>query len=83
MTEIRALFADYIKLHAAKKIDEWRDRLFLPEAIAVQTLSDGKVNVFQIADLARQVAEDAKSFDEQHEVFEDVRIEVYGKPVKR
>ena len=78
MTEIRVLFADYIKLHATKKIDEWRDRMFLPEAICVQTLSDGKVNVYQIAELARQVAEDAKSLDEQHEVFEDVRIEVYG-----
>jgi putative lumazine-binding protein len=78
MTEIRVLFAEYIKLHAAKKIDEWRDRMFLPEAICVQTLNDGKVNVFPIADLAKQIAEEAKALDEQHEVFEDVRIEVYG-----
>jgi hypothetical protein len=78
MTEIRALFADYIKLHAAKKFDEWRDHMFLPEAICVQTLNDGKVNVFQVEQLAKQIADDAKSLDEQHEVFEDVRIEVYG-----
>ena len=78
MTEIRALFADYIRLHAAKKIDEWRDHTFLPEAICVQTLNDGKVNVFHIDELAAQIAEDAKSLDEQHEVFEDSRIEVYG-----
>ena len=78
ITEIRALFAEYIRLHAAKEMDEWRDKLFLPEAICVQTLSDGKVRVFQIAELAQLIAEEAKSLDEQREAFEDVRIEVYG-----
>jgi hypothetical protein len=78
MTEIRTLFAEYIRLHAAKKIDEWSEKMFLPEALCVQTLNDGKVRVYQIDALAKLIAEDAKSLDEQHEVFEDVRIEVYG-----
>lgn len=78
MTEIRALFAEYIRLHSAKKIDEWQGKMFLPEALCVQTLNDGKVHVFQIAELAQIIAAEAKSLDEQHEVFEDVRIEVYG-----
>ncbi len=78
MTEIRALFSEYLKLHAAKKMDAWRDKMFLPEAICVQTLNDGKVNVYPVAQLAHNIAEEAKSLDEQHETFEDVRIEVYG-----
>jgi hypothetical protein len=78
MTEIRALFAEYVKLHATKKMDEWRDKMFLPEAICVQTLNDGRVRVFGIADLAQTIADEAKALDEQHETFEDVRIEVYG-----
>ncbi|MCL4522955.1 MAG: nuclear transport factor 2 family protein [Acidobacteria bacterium] len=78
ITEIRALFAEFLKLHAAKKMDEWRDKVFLPEAICVRTAPDGEVAVFPVAELARIIAEEAKSLDEQHEEFEDVRIEVYG-----
>ncbi|MBI3485272.1 MAG: nuclear transport factor 2 family protein [Acidobacteria bacterium] len=78
MTEIRALFTEFLKLHAAKKMDEWRDKMFLSEAICVRTSPDGEVAVFPVAELARTIAEEAKSLDEQHEVFEDVRIEVYG-----
>ncbi len=78
MTEIRALFADYLKLHAAKKMDEWRDKMFLPEALCVRAAADGQVSIFPIAELARTIADEAKALDEQHEIFEDVRIEVYG-----
>ncbi len=78
MTEIRALFAEFLKLHAAKKMDEWRDKMFLPEAVCFRTSPDGQVAVFPIADLARTIAEEAKTLDEQHEVFENERIEVYG-----
>ena len=78
MTEIRALFAEFLKLHAAKKMDEWRDKMFLSEAVCFRTSPVGQVTVFPIAELARTIAEEAKSLDEQHEVFEDVRIEVYG-----
>ena len=78
MTEIRALFAEFLKLHAAKKMDEWRDKMFLSEAVCFRTSPDGQVAVFPVAELARTIAEEAKSLDEQHEEFEDVRIEVYG-----
>ena len=78
MTEIRALFAEFLKLHAAKKMDEWRDKMFLPEAICVRTSPDGQVAVYPVAELARTIAEEAKSLDEQHEVFENDRIEVHG-----
>jgi hypothetical protein len=78
MTEIRALFAEFLKLHAAKKMDEWRDRMFLAEAVCFRTAADGQVAVFPVAELARTIAEEAKSIDEQHETFEDVRIEVHG-----
>ena len=78
MTEIRALFAEFLKLHAAKKMDEWRDKMFLSEAVCFRTAADGEVAVFPVAELARTIAEEAKSFDEQHETFEDVRIEVHG-----
>ncbi|HEV8383546.1 MAG TPA: nuclear transport factor 2 family protein [Candidatus Acidoferrales bacterium] len=78
MTEIRALFAEFLKLHAAKKMDEWRDKMFLHEAVCFRTTRDGQVAVFPIAELARNIAEEAKSLDEQHEVFENERIEVYG-----
>jgi hypothetical protein len=78
MTEIRALFAEFLKLHAAKKMDEWRDKMFLSEAVCFRTTPDGEVAVFPVAELARTIAEEAKSLDEQHETFEDVRIEVHG-----
>jgi hypothetical protein len=78
MTEIRALFAEFLKLHAAKKMDEWRDKMFLSEAVCFRTSPDGQVAVFPVAELARTIAEEAKSLDEQHETFEDVRIEVHG-----
>ena len=78
MTEIRALFADYLKLHAAKKMDEWQSRMFLPEAICVRTSGDGKVTVFPVAELAQAISDEAKNFEEQHETLEDARIEIYG-----
>jgi hypothetical protein len=78
MTEIRALFADFLRLHAAKKMDEWRDKMFLSEAVCFRTSPDGQVAVFPVAELARTIAEEAKSLDEQHEIFESERIEVYG-----
>jgi len=78
MTEIRALFAEYLKLHATKKMDEWRDKMFLPEALCVRTAADGKVTVYPVADLARTIAKEAKTLKEQRETFEEVRIEVYG-----
>jgi hypothetical protein len=78
MTEIRALFAEFLKLHAAKKMDEWRDRMFLSEAVCFRATPDGQVAIFPVAELARTIAEEAKSLDEQHETFEDVRIEVHG-----
>lgn len=78
MTEIRALFAEFLRLHAAKKMDEWRDKMFLPEAVCFRTSADGQVAVFPVAELARTITEEAKSLDEQHEVFESERIEIYG-----
>ncbi len=75
--EIEELFALYLRLHAAKDMEAWRG-LFLPEAIAVRTGSDGVVNLYPIAELARSIAETARTLDSQHETFEDTRIEVYG-----
>ena len=78
MTEIRALFAEFLKLHREKKMDEWRDKMFIPEAVCFRTTADGQVAVFPVAELARTIAEEAKTLDEQHEVFENERVEVYG-----
>ena len=75
--EIEELFAVYLRLHAAKDMEAWRG-LFLPEAIAVRTGSDGVVNIYPIAELARSIAETARTLDSQHETFEDTRIEIYG-----
>lgn len=77
MSEIRTLFAEYLKLHAAKDMDKWKD-LFLPEATAVSSNPEGTVHVYHVAELARSIAEDAKKLQSQHEIFEDTRIEVYG-----
>lgn len=73
---IRDLFAEYLRLHAAKEMDAWQ-RLFLPEAICARTGSDGIARVYPIAELASGIAEDAKRLASQHETFEDVRIEVH------
>jgi len=75
--EIEALFTTYLRLHAAKDMKAWQG-LFLPEAIAVRTGSDGVVNIYPIAELARSIAETARTLDSQHETFEDTRIETYG-----
>ena len=75
--EVEALFTTYLRLHAAKDMKAWQE-LFLPEAIAVRTGSDGVVNIYPIAELARSIAETARTLDSQHETFEDTRIETYG-----
>jgi ketosteroid isomerase-like protein len=77
MSEIRALFADYLKAHAANDMEKFKE-FFLPEANCVSTAPDGAVRVQTIAQLAGRIAEEAKSIKSQHETFNDTRIEVYG-----
>lgn len=75
--EIRELFATYLRLHAAKQMEAWQV-LFLPEAIAVRTGSDGVVRVYPIAELARGIAADAQKLASQHETFDNVSLDVHG-----
>jgi ketosteroid isomerase-like protein len=75
--EIGDLFATYLRLHAAKDMEGWR-QLFLPEVVCVRTGSDGAVSKYPIAELAAGIAEDARTLKEQHETFEDARIETHG-----
>jgi hypothetical protein len=77
MTEIRAFFELYLKLHAEKKMTEWSE-LFLPEANCVSTNPDSAVRVLPAAELAKAIVEEAAQLDSQRETFEDTRIEVYG-----
>lgn len=77
MSEIRALFAEYLKLHAAKEMDKWKE-LFLPEANCVNTLPDGTVNIYTVAQLAQRIADEAKTVNVQQLTFEDTHIEVHG-----
>jgi hypothetical protein len=77
MSEIRALFVDYLKVHAANDMEKFR-QFFLPEANCVGTSPDGAVRVQTAAQLAARIAEEAKGLKTQHETFEDTRIEVYG-----
>ncbi len=75
--QIRSLFDEYLRLHAAKDMDGWL-KTFLPEAVCVRTGDDGKVIVYRAAELAASIAEEAKKLESQHESFEDVRIEADG-----
>ena len=76
--EIRVLFAEYLRLHAAKEMLAWKD-LFLPEALCVRTGADGRVEVYtNIREFAAGIAETAKTLQSQHETFEEVKIAVDG-----
>ena len=76
--EIRDLFVEYLRLHAAKEMTKWA-ALFIPEAIAVRTGSDGRVEIYtNMKQFAADIAESAKSLQEQHETFEQVKIAVDG-----
>jgi ketosteroid isomerase-like protein len=75
--EIRDLFAIYLRLHAAKDMAAWQE-LFLPGAMAVETMPDGSIDSYPVSELAAYIAEKAKSLGTQHETLEDVRIEVAG-----
>lgn len=76
--EVRALFAEYLRMHAAKEMDRWAG-LFLPEAICVRTGSDGRVETYtNMKEFAAGIAQAAKSLESQHETFEDVRVEIDG-----
>jgi ketosteroid isomerase-like protein len=75
--QIRALFARYLELHAAKDMAGWQE-LFLPGATAVETMPDGSIDAYPVTALAAYIAEKAKSLRSQHETLEDVRIEVAG-----
>ena len=75
--EIRDLFATYLRLHAAKDMDGWQ-ALFLPEAIAVETMADGSASVYPVSELARFIADAATRLDSQHETLEEMRIETAG-----
>ena len=75
--EIQALFAEYLRLHAAKDMAGWQ-KLFLAEAICVRTADDGNVVAYPVAELARSIDEEARKLESQHETFEQVRIEVDG-----
>lgn len=76
--EIRDLFVEYLRLHAAKEMDKWAE-LFIPEAIAVRTGSDGRVETYtNMKQFAAEIAEAAKSLESQHETFEQVKISVDG-----
>lgn len=77
MTEIRAFFDLYLRLHAEKKMTEWSE-LFLPEANCISAAPDGSVRVYEAAELAKSIAEDAAKLDSQRETFEDTRIEIHG-----
>jgi hypothetical protein len=77
MSEIRALFTEYLRLHAAKDMDKWKE-LFLPEANATRTTPDGAAQVYPIAELARIIGEEAQTVKEQRETFDDTRIEVHA-----
>lgn len=77
MSEIRSFFAEYLRLHAAREMDKWRE-LFLPEAVCVSASPDGTVRSYPASELARSIAEEARRLRSQHETFEDTRMEVYG-----
>lgn len=76
--QIRDLFVQYLRLHAAKEMNQWA-ALFLPGAIAVRTGRDGRVETYtDMKKFAAEIAEAAKSLEEQHETFEQVKISVDG-----
>ena len=75
--QIETLFADYLRLHAAKDMTGWQ-ALFLPEAIAVEVERDEAPAVYPIADLARSIAEYGRTIGSQHETLEQVSIDTHG-----
>lgn len=76
--EIRDLFVEYLRLHAANEMKKWA-ALFVPGAIAVRTGSDGRVETYtDMNKFAAEIEEAAKSLKEQHETFDDVKISVEG-----
>ncbi len=75
--QIETLFADYLRLHAAKDMDGWQ-ALFLPEAIAVEVEREGAPAVYPIAELARSIAEYGRTIGSQHETLEQVGIDTHG-----
>ena len=75
--EIGELFATYLRLHAAKDMAGWQ-ALFLPGAMAVETVPDGSIDAYPVSELAAYIAEAAKRLGTQHETLEEVRIEVAG-----
>lgn len=77
MTEIRALFDDYVRLHAEKKLDAWQN-LFLPEANCISSAADGSVTIRHPDAMARSIEEEARSIKTQKISFDDARIEVYS-----
>jgi len=77
MTEIRALFEDYARFHAEKKLDAWQN-LFLAEANCISTAADGSVTIRHADVMARAIEEEARSIKTQKISFEDTRIEVHG-----
>jgi len=77
MSEIRVLFAEYVKLHAAKEMEKWRE-LFLPEANCVNAAADGSVYVYSVAQMARNIAEESKTVKAQQLTLDETRIEVHG-----
>ncbi len=76
--EVRALFAEYLRLHAAKDMSAWAG-LFLPEAICVRTGNDRRVETYtNIKEFAAGIAESAKALKEQHETFDQINVDVNG-----
>ena len=76
--EVRALFAEYLRLHAAKDMTAWAE-LFLPEANCVRTGFDGRIEIYtNMKDFAAGIAEGAKALKEQHETFDQVNVDVNG-----
>ncbi len=76
--EICALFDAYQREHGAGGSMRGYAKLFMPGAIAVRTADDGKVMTFTAAQLARDIAAEAKRLDSQHVTYDDVWIDVDG-----
>lgn len=77
MTEIRALFEDYARFHAEKKLEAWQN-LFLAEANCISTAADGGVTIRHPDVMARAIEEEVRSVKTQKITFDDTRIEVHG-----